>query len=85
VSDNCDATPFCSITSISSSEDVNGRGDGNTSPDWVITGPLTADLRAERAGGGPGRIYTNNLACVDDAGNAATGSTPVTVPHSQRP
>lgn len=85
VSDNCDATPSCSITSISSSEDVNGRGDGNTSPDWVITGPLTADLRAERAGGGPGRIYTNNLACADDAGNAATGSTMVLVPHSRRP
>lgn len=84
VTDNCDASPACHITSVSSNEPVNGRGDGNTWPDWVITGPLTVDLRAERSGRRNGRIYTNTVSCIDDAGNGANGSAIVTVPHDRR-
>ena len=50
VSDACDANPSCKITAISSNEDENGNGDGNTAPDYEITGDLTADLRAKRSG-----------------------------------
>jgi hypothetical protein len=48
----------CRIVSITSNEPDNGLGDGDTAIDSVITGDLKADLRAERAGNGNGRIYT---------------------------
>ena len=80
-SDICDAAPVCKITSVSSNEPVNGTGDGDTAPDWVITGNLTANLRAERAGSG--RVYTITVACTDASGNSSTKTTAVTVPHDQ--
>jgi HYR domain len=83
VTDVCDPTPSCRITSVSSNEPVNGLGDGNTSPDWVITGDFTVDLRAERAGPGTGRVYTIAVTCTDDSGNSSTKTTGVTVPHSK--
>lgn len=82
--DVCDPTPVCQIVSIDSNEPVNGRGDGNTAPDWEITGPLTANLRSERAGRGVGRIYTINVECMDGSGNVAAGQVPVVVPHDRR-
>ena len=82
--DACDAAPpACQLTAITSNEPVNGPGDGNTAPDWLITGNLTASLRAERSGNGTGRIYTLTVTCTDAAGNPATGTATVTVPHSQ--
>ncbi|WIO75514.1 hypothetical protein QP938_06315 [Porticoccaceae bacterium LTM1] len=49
--------PECTITSIVSSEDADGLGDGHTAVDYRITGPLTAEVRAERSGkGGAGNI-----------------------------
>jgi len=83
VTDNCDAAvATCHITAISSSEPVEGTGDGDTAPDWEITGSLTANLRAERAGGGPGRTYTLTVECTDSAGNISSRSATVTVPHN---
>jgi hypothetical protein len=75
----------CVIDSVGSNEPIDGLGDGDTSPDWLITGPLTVDLRAERAGTGSGRVYSINVKCTDSAGNSATSVTTVTVPKSQRP
>jgi hypothetical protein len=63
---------------------VNGPGDGNTAPAGLITGPLTAQLRAERSGGGSGRIYTLTVECVDLANDAAQTQVLVTVPHSKK-
>jgi hypothetical protein len=63
--DNSGAMPTCQIVSVSSSEPINGLGDGNTAPDWQITGPLTVNLRAERSGKGTGRTYTIIVACTD--------------------
>jgi hypothetical protein len=95
-SDACDpAAPVCRLTAIGSNEPVNGLGDGDTAPDWEITGPLTALLRSERGGGPhtlgsppnpsrPGRIYTLEVTCTDDAGNATVGTTTVGVPHDER-
>jgi hypothetical protein len=79
--DTCDAAPVCELTTVSSNEPANGTGDGDASPDWEVTGPLTVRLRAERAGAGSGRLYTLTVACVDATGNATQGSTTVTVPH----
>jgi hypothetical protein len=84
VSDVCDGTPSCGIVSVTSNEPVNDIGDGNTEPDWRVTGPLTVELRAERAGPLTGRIYTITVQCTDASGNrSATREVMVTVPHDQ--
>ena len=59
------------------------KGDGNTAPDWEITGPLTVDLRAERAGGGDGRVYTITVECSDASGNKSWTTVEVKVPHNK--
>ncbi len=83
-SDLCDtAPPTCMITGISSNEAVNARGDGNTAPDWKITGDLKVNLRAERSGRGNGRVYTMTVRCTDASGNSSTRTETVTVPHDQ--
>jgi len=74
----------CSIQSVTSSEPDNGLVDGDTSGDWVITGPRTANLRAERSGAGNGRIYTLSVSCRDATGNAGpSASINVIVPHDR--
>lgn len=83
VTDICDATTTCRIISAASNEPANAQGDGNTSPDWRITGALTVELRAERAGPGSGRIYSITVQCADASGNTATREVLVTVPHDQ--
>jgi hypothetical protein len=77
------AAPVCSIVSAVSNEPDNGLGDGDTPNDIVITGDLTLDLRAERAGMGGGRVYTIEVSCADEVGNSATATTTVVVPKSQ--
>jgi hypothetical protein len=83
VSDVCDPSPTCRIVAVTSTEPVNGKGDGNTDPDWHITGALTVELRAERSGGGAGRVYTLTIRCTDASGNAGTRDVVVTVAHDQ--
>jgi probable HAF family extracellular repeat protein len=71
------------ITGVTQDEPVNGRGDGNTSPDAVLqeNGVL---LRAERAGAGNGRIYRINFRADDGFGGVCTGSVSVVVPKSMK-
>ena len=83
VTDDQDPTPAVRIVSIESDEAVDGDDDGSTSPDWAITGDLTADLRAERSGSGDGRVYTVTVAAEDDAGNESTSTVTVKVPLSR--
>jgi hypothetical protein len=71
------------IISVTSSEPDNGLGDGDTAGDIQITGDLSLLLRAERSGKGNGRTYTITVECQDEAGNASTGTTTVTVPRDQ--
>jgi hypothetical protein len=73
------------VVSVTSDEPVNGLGDGNTAPDWTVTSDLAVSLRAERAGGGDGRIYKINIECKDAFANRATAPVTVSVPHSMRP
>jgi putative hemolysin len=72
----------CRVASVASDEPVDGLSDGDTAPDWVITGDLAVSLRAERAGGGDGRAYTITVECRDGSGNAATAPVTVRVPHN---
>lgn len=72
------------IVSVSSNQPINGTGDGNTSPDWVITGDLTVSLRGERAGNiKTDRVYTITVESTDALGNTARKDVFVTVPHDQ--
>ena len=48
--DLLDPAPTARIVGVSSNEPIDGDDDGNTSPDWEITGPLSVNLRAERSG-----------------------------------
>lgn len=83
-SDNSGTKPSCKITSVASNEPDNGLGDGDTAPDWEITGDLIVNLRAERSGNGSGRVYSITTQCTDTSGNKSEPkSVTVTVPHDQ--
>src|SRR5262249_47669955 len=77
---DCGSTPVCQIVQVASNEPVNGTGDGDTAPDWLLGDAHHLQLRAERAGTGTGRIYTITVRCVDASGNAAQTTT-VQVKH----
>ena len=78
--DLLDPSPTARIVGVSSNEPVDGADDGNTTPDWEITGPLTVNLRAERSGTGTGRIYTIRVEGRDAAGNTTVQTVSVSVP-----
>ena len=81
--DVADASPYSSIVAVSSNQPVNGTGDGDTAPDWEITGPLTLNLRAERSGNGT-RVYTIVVRTTDASGNSSIATTDVIVSQSRR-
>ena len=72
----------CSV-GVVSNEPENGTGDGDTAPDWLVSGATSLQLRAERAGTGSGRLYTITVTCRDASGNVGTGRTTVSVPKSK--
>jgi len=82
--------PIVVLAAVTSNEpdDANGVGDGNTTNDIQEADLGTADfqlkLRSERDGTGNGRVYTLTYAAFDAAGNSASGSGLVFVPHDQR-
>jgi hypothetical protein len=79
--DNCWLGPEYKIISVKSNEPVTGSGD-TTSPDWVVTGDRTLNLRAERRKTGYGRVYTITLQAKDNSGNTASRKVTVRVPKS---
>jgi len=70
------------VTGVTQDEPLDGLGDGDTAPDAVIQGSAVL-LRAERAGGGNGRVYRVHFSADDGAGGTCTGSVTVCVPHDQ--
>ena len=80
VTDSCGPVT-CSPLGVTSNEPVNGTGDGNTSPDWGTFDDHHVQLRAERAGGGSGRIYTVTATCENTLRLSSGRSTAVWVPH----
>ena len=61
---------------------MNGLGDGNTSPDAIPQETGMIVLRAERAGGGNGRVYRVYFTAADGLGGACAGTVSVIVPKS---
>lgn len=82
--DRCSPSVSCNITKVTSNEPIHGLGDGDRAPDWVVTGPLTVDLRAERSGRGRGRVYTITVQCDDPSGNQVAKTVTVRVPHDHK-
>ena len=71
VSDACDSNPTVTLVSVTSNEPDDGAGDGNTTNDVQAVDADTLLLRAERAAGLSGRIYTATYVAVDASGNAS--------------
>lgn len=75
------------VTSVRQDEAVHCAGCGNTGPDAVIEpGPLApgavaAHVRAERAGGGDGRVYHIAFTGTNSGGTTCLGEVKVCVPH----
>ena len=73
------------LVSIVSNEADDGLGDGHTTGDIMGADMNTLDLffqlRAERAGGGHGRVYTVTYQATDDSGNRTETSAEVLVRH----
>lgn len=77
------STVTCAIAEATSSEPDNGLGDGDTAGDIGAFNGLTTMLRAERSGGGVGRVYTLTVRCTDGSGNASASTIAVTVPKNK--
>ena len=89
ISDVCDPAAAATLSGVVSNEpdDAPDGGDGYTTGDIqaVAGSPCGSQvvLRAERRGGGTGRIYTITCAGSDASGNASTGESRAIVPHNQ--
>jgi hypothetical protein len=79
--DACDPTLSVHFTQATSDEPVDAEGDGSHEPDIVFEDAARVSLRAERQGGGNGRVYTLGFRVSDDSGNVADGECNVMVPH----
>jgi hypothetical protein len=84
---DCDPEATIRLVSVESNEPDNEIGDGNTDDDIQGAEIDTADteflLRAERAGGGSGRVYSVVYELTDGAGASSMLEASVMVPHDQ--
>jgi FtsP/CotA-like multicopper oxidase with cupredoxin domain len=80
-------TVTLTITAVTQDEPLNGQGDGDTSPDGVsVPGqPDRVRLRAERAGGGDGRVYRLTFSGNDGNGGMCSATVNTTVEKGNRP
>jgi hypothetical protein len=69
------------VTSVFQDEPTNGLGDGDTAIDAMIVNGAV-QVRAERDGGGDGRVYYINFTATTDGGSC-TGTATVGVPHDE--
>lgn len=91
VVDNC--TPASAIVvdvKVTSDErpEIQTQGDGNFSPDAIVTGTgvnRVVRLRAERMGGGDGRVYLIRITATDQYNNTSLRVLRVGVPNNQNP
>jgi len=87
-SDNSGLPVHLSAT-IASNEPIEDLGDGETEPDFTEpaidqdNGIISLQLRAERSGGGSGRIYLITVTATDESGNVSTAEVEIIVPHDK--
>jgi probable HAF family extracellular repeat protein len=67
--DDVDAAPACVLQSIT--------GAANT--EFIVTGLLSASVRADKNSDGSNRVYALHVSCADRAGNATAAVTTVTI------
>ena len=79
--DNCDPNPVARIIAVASSQPTTGLND-TTTPDWIVTGNLTIDLRAETSSARSARVYFVLVAISDASGNTTYRSVWVRVPRN---
>ena len=73
-----------SFEQVTSDEPDNSNGDGNTTDDILFAyGCSSVLLRAERRGGGDGRVYEGLLSAGDASGNLGQAVVTVSVPKSR--
>jgi hypothetical protein len=72
------------IDDIYQDEPVDTQGDGSHMPDGRGVGTSTAEVRAERQGGGNGRIYHISFTADDGHGGTCSGQVRVSVPHDKK-
>lgn len=87
VSDATSGSAGFTLVSATSTEPDNGLGDGDTPNDiqgFVVgTADTGGQVRAERSGNGSRRLYTLTYTAMDLAGNSASCSAIISVPHDQ--
>ena len=71
--------PTCEVSAVTSNESPSVPGE----TDWVVTGQLALNLRAERPGSGDGRVYTITITCTNGVEPSASKSVTVSVPHDR--
>jgi hypothetical protein len=72
----------CSL-SVASNDPVNGLGDGDTAPDWLVVDDHHVQVRSEHGRARMGRVYTITVTCADAAGNSTSRNTTVSVPRGK--
>jgi hypothetical protein len=85
--DACDSLSVddVTITRVMSDESEDGRGDGKTTGDIVLSPDgRSVQLRREREGGGNGRVYTIHVEVADAAGNVTTQPFLVHIQHDRK-
>ena len=69
------------VTQVTQDEPVSGTSGGDSSPDAVLQDQGVL-LRAERVGGGNGRVYIVHFTATDPEGAACIGTAKVISPDS---
>jgi hypothetical protein len=75
--DDTDPDPLSRVIAVSCNEPMDPS-------DWRVTGPLTLELRAERSGQSPERLYAIQVETSDASGNVTLTSVTVRVPHDSK-
>lgn len=76
--DLVDTNPTLQIVSVTSDQPVVTNSNDDQSPDWIITGAMTLQLREERTNG-TDRTYTITVSATDFSGNTSTATVQVKV------